>query len=467
MSNAAAPSGTGHLTGFGSKSYRSYVLVVLTLVYTLNFIDRILISVVGRPIIDEFQLSNFEFGILSGLGFALFYTFLGIPIANLSERINRVRIIAVCVVLWSVATVLCGFTFGFLSLLGARLLVGVGEAGCTPPANSLISDYFKPTSRPTALGIYAMGVTAGGLLAQLFGGSLLKFVTWREAFMFVGAPGIIIGLLVLFTIKEPPRGYSDPPKAVPQPKASISEALKELLGKPTFWIMTAGATLAAFAGYALVGFQPLFIQYEKGFSAGDTAIIFMSIFALAGTVGTFLGGYLTEKFSHKSFYAPCWVPGIGLLLAAPTQVFAYFTGNLTVMYVAMMLGAMFQYFYLGAQYNIAQAVSSVRVRATAVAILLFICNLIGYGGGPPAFGLIADFFSNSFANTGEFAGQIGADCSLSDPAMSETMKVACLSVKAHGVQWANAVAASVFGLAGLCFLLCIKTFKSDTKTNDA
>lgn len=465
MSDVSTTQGTGHLTGFGSKPYRSYVLLTLTLVYTLNFIDRILISVVGRPIIDEFQLSNFQFGILSGIGFALFYTLLGIPIANLSERYNRVRIIGVCIILWSAATVLCGFTAGFATLLMARLLVGVGEAGCTPPANSLISDYFKPSSRPTALGIYAMGVTAGGLLAQLFGGSLLKFVTWREAFIFVGAPGVLIGLLVFFTVKEPPRGFSDPPNAAKPEKAGFLEALKEISGKPTFWIMTVGATLAAFAGYALVGFQPLFIQYAKGFSPGDTAIRFMAIFALAGTIGTFLGGYLTERFSKYSKLAPCWVPAMGLMIAAPIQIFSFFTGNLTFMFAAMFTGSLFQYFYLSAQYNICQAVVSVRARATSVAIMLFISNLIGYGAGPPVFGLLADMFSNGFLNSGEFAGQLSASCSLADASMSDVLKSACLDAKAHGVQWANASAASVFAVAGVFYLLCTITFKKDANAD--
>lgn len=464
MSDVSAPTGSGHLTGFGTKSYRTYVLLTLTFVYTLNFVDRILISVVGRPIIDEFGLSNFQFGILSGIGFALFYTLLGIPIANLSEKYNRVRIIGVCIVLWSFATVLCGFTVGFMTLLLARLLVGVGEAGCTPPANSLISDYYKPSSRPTALGIYAMGVTAGGLLAQLFGGSLLKFVTWREAFIFVGAPGIIIGLIVFFSIKEPPRGYSDPPDANKPAKAGFKEAIAEIVGKPTFWIMTIGATLTAFAGYALVGFQPLFIQYAKGFSAGDTAIRFMAIFAVAGTVGTFLGGYLTEKFSSFSKTAPCWVPGVGLLLAAPLQVYAYFTGNLTMMYVLMFVGGLFQYFYLSAQYNIAQAVVSSRTRATAVAIMLFIVNLIGYGAGPPLFGIVADMFMNNFIESGQFAGQLSVSCSLTDPDASEMLRSACLSAKAHGVQWANASASALFAIAGVFYLLCGRTYLKDTIT---
>ena len=154
-------------TSYGSFSYRTYVLMSLTVVYTFNFIDRILISVVSVPIINEFQLSQFEFGLLSGIGFALFYTLLGIPIANLSEKVSRKLIIGICVILWSLATVLCGFTVGFVTLLLARMLVGIGEAGCTPPANSMISDYYAPLARPTALGIYAMGVTAGGVMAQV------------------------------------------------------------------------------------------------------------------------------------------------------------------------------------------------------------------------------------------------------------------------------------------------------------
>ena len=177
---------------FGTKGYRTFVLLTLTFVYILNFVDRIIISVIARPIIEEFGLSNFQFGILTGVGFALFYTTLGIPIARLSERVSRVRVIGICCLIWSVATVLCGYTTGFLTLLLARLAVGVGEAGCSPQANSLISDYYKRELRPSALGIYAIGVMAGIVLAQLLGGYILNHFTWREAFIYIGAPGVIL-----------------------------------------------------------------------------------------------------------------------------------------------------------------------------------------------------------------------------------------------------------------------------------
>lgn len=463
MSEAAVgtASTAGHVSGFGSKPYRTYVLLTLTVVYTLNFIDRILITVVGRPIIEEFELSNFQFGILSGIGFALFYTLLGIPIASFSERFNRVWIIGVCVILWSIATVLCGFAVGFATLLLARMLVGIGEAGCTPPANSLISDYYKPVARPTALGIYAMGVTAGGLLAQLFGGWLVTNFTWREAFIFVGAPGILIGILVLLTIKEPPRGYSDPPGTVKPEKASFREALREITSKPTFWIMSVGATLAAFAGYALVGFQPLYIQYAKGFSVGETAIMFMAPIALAGTFGAFLGGYLTEQASKRSPTAACWVPGIAFLACFPIYAYSFFAPTPTIMLIAMMLAGLLQYFYLGAQYNIAQAVVSLRVRATSIAILLFIVNLIGYGAGPPTFGILADVFTNGFINNSDVAGQITASCVPTDSGLSDALQAACVEAKAHGVRWSNTIATLLFGVAGLFFLLAGRTFLKD------
>ncbi|MFT5932015.1 MAG: MFS family permease, partial [Hyphomonas sp.] len=154
----------GHITGYGTKSYRTYVLLVLMVVYTLNFIDRNLMGVLAQPIKESFGLSDGQFGILAGWPFALFYAVMGLPIAMMADRSNRVRIIAACIILWSIMTALCGFAAGFWTLLIFRVGVAVGEAGCTPPANSIIGDYFQARSRATALGIYSMGVTIGGVL---------------------------------------------------------------------------------------------------------------------------------------------------------------------------------------------------------------------------------------------------------------------------------------------------------------
>ena len=173
MRTSSAPSPDGHLTGYGTPGYRNYVLLLLMLVYTLNFIDRTLIAVVAQPIIDSFGLTDAQWGLLYGPPFAIFYALMGLPIALWADRGNRVKIIAVCIVLWSLMTALCGLAAGFLALLAFRIGVAVGEAGCTPPANSIIGDYFIARKRATAIGIYSMGVTLGGVLANLFGGCLL------------------------------------------------------------------------------------------------------------------------------------------------------------------------------------------------------------------------------------------------------------------------------------------------------
>jgi len=451
--------------GYGSAGYRTYVLMTLTVVYTFNFVDRILISVVGVPIINEFQLSQFEFGLLSGIGFALFYTLLGIPIANLSEKVSRKLIIGVCVILWSLATVLCGFTTGFVTLLLARMLVGIGEAGCTPPANSMISDYYRPLARPTALGIYAMGVTAGGVLAQVFGGFILEVFTWREAFIIVGAPGILLGIVFLLTVKEPPRGYSDPPGTVKAERVSFNVALAEIFSKRTFWVMTTGATIAAFSGYALVGLQPQHVVFTHGFTPSQTALMFMAPVGLAGTLGAFLGGYLTQQASKTSATAATWVPGLAFLICAPIYASAFIVDDSTWMLVLLMVASVLQCFYLGAQYNVAQAVVSLRVRATSIAILLFVVNLIGYGIGPPALGIVADTLTTNWISASDFAGQITATCSLTDTSLTRELIGACRDARAFGVQWASVVATCLFAFAGLFFLLSGRTFRRDMFIN--
>ena len=452
-------------SSFGSFGFRSYVLMSLTLIYTFNFVDRILISVVSVPIINEFQLSQFQFGLLSGIGFALFYTLLGIPIANLSEKVSRKLIIGICVILWSLATVLCGFTTGFVTLLLARMLVGVGEAGCTPPANSMISDYYTPLARPTALGIYAMGVTAGGVLAQVFGGFILDVFTWRAAFIFVGAPGIILGIVFLLTVKEPPRGYSDPPGTPKVERAPFRVALAEIFSKRTFWVMTVGATIAAFAGYSLTGLQPQHVVFTHGYTPAQTALMFMAPVGLAGTLGAFLGGYLTQQASRTSPTAATWVPGISFLICAPIYATSFTVGNSTLMLVMLMIGSVLQYAYLGAQYNIAQAVVSLRVRATSIAILLFVVNLIGYGVGPPALGIVADLLTTNWIGANGFAGQITATCSLTDTSLSDELIGACRDARAYGVKWACVVATGLFAFAGLFFLLSGRTFTRDLYVN--
>src|SRR5688572_13962451 len=201
MTDATAPA----FQGFGSKTYRAYVLGALLVVYTFNFIDRVVIGIIGEPIKIEFGLTDFQLGLLGGPMFAVLYTLLGIPIARLAERSNRMTILAICLAIWSAMTAACGLALSYVQLCAARIGVSIGEAGCTPPANSVIADYFPADRRATALSIYALGIPIGSMIAAVGGGWIATEVGWREAFIWLGVPGVLLAVIVKLTVKEPPR----------------------------------------------------------------------------------------------------------------------------------------------------------------------------------------------------------------------------------------------------------------------
>ncbi|MBT4521094.1 MAG: MFS transporter [Halieaceae bacterium] len=478
----------GHLTGFGTSGYRHYVLLLLMLVYTLNFVDRTLIAVVAQPIITSFGLTDSQWGLLYGPPFAIFYAVMGLPIALWADRSNRVKIITICIILWSIMTALCGFAAGFLTLLFFRIGVAVGEAGCTPPANSIIGDYFIARKRATALGVYSMGVTLGGVLANVFGGpiaqmhgsdigawvssiglgglfSALDWASiegWRIAFVVVGVPGVVIALIVLMTIKEPPRGYSDLHRSTPQARIHWSEAFQELKGKPSFWWMAVGASLVAFVGYGLVSFQAPFLQREHGLEVRDAAINFGAPLSFLAAIGTFLGGYITEKLTPRWPTAVAWVPAVGLLIAVPAYIGAFYLDDLKLIFLFWGIGAMCHYAYLGAQYNIGQGVVSHRSRATAIATLLILVSLIGNGIGPYFVGFMSDFFMISQLDASGFASELSpALCLAKDSGLDEAQQAICTEANSTGLKQAMAVTVCWFILAAACFMMSARTLKRD------
>jgi MFS family permease len=492
LADATADAPVAGGKSFSAPAYRGYVLLILTIVYTLNFIDRNLLSVIAQPVITAFNLTDTQYGFLNGPPFALFYAFMGIPIAAAADRYNRTVIIAICIAIWSLMAALCGFAASFLFLLAARVGVAIGEAGCTPPANSIIGDYFKPSSRANALGIYAMGVTLGGALSNAFGGPIAsglkgstieawlqsqnwlwaanildwsKVEGWRVAFVAIGAPGLIVALLVLLTVKEPPRGYSDPPHMPQAEKANLLEALKELGGKPTFWTMSIAASLTALVGYGLAGFQAPMAQRVHGISPGDFALEFGVPLSLCAAFGTFLAGFLIEKLTPRSFTAVAWVPAVGLLLAIPLYDAAYFlpTEQLGLARILWCIGAISHYAYLGSQYTIGQGVVSTRARASAIAIMLVLIALIGNGIGPLIVGWMSDMFMTmQIADHGMAGALTSAACRAKDlsaftPAQQEVCKIAY----GEGLRWSMAMTSLIFIPSAAFFLLSALTLRKD------
>jgi len=470
--HSAAADGQGHITGFGTKGYRSYVLTALLIIYILNFIDRGILSVVAPQMKPELGISDTAFGLLTGFGFALLYTIVGIPLAQFAERRHRVWIMTVCIALWSLMTALCGLaaevtvagiTIGaFWILLACRVGVGIGEAGCTPPANSLIADYYPPKSRSTALGYYAMGVTLGGLLANLIGGPVTDAFGWRMAFFVLGIPGILVAVLFKLTVKEPPRGYTDPPGTVRKARPRFGDALKELSGKPSFWAMTAGATIAAFCGYGIASFQSLFLNRSFGMTAGEAAVMINAPVALASAVGTVATGWLAEKFAARHPNGIAWIPGIGLTLSVPFYFWAFTTDNLTFCLIGLCIGGAIKYGYLAAQYTIGQGVVSAQMRAVSTAILLFVVNLLGYGLGPLFIGALSDIiFNMQVADLGAADLTRKACEGAARAKLAVAQQQVCAQAHPQSLQTSLLITAGLYAVSGLCFFLTCRWLKRD------
>ena len=472
--NPGEGKGPDENTGFGTKPYRTYVLSALTLIYIMNFVDRGLLAVVGPELVPELGISDTQFGLLTGFGFALLYTIVGIPLARYADAAHRVWIMTVCVALWSLMTVLCGLatdvtigsvTIGaFWILLMCRVGVGIGEAGCTPPANSLIADYYAPRDRSQALGVYSMGVTLGTMFANLIGGWVTDVFDWRTAFFVVGLPGILIAVVFKLTVKEPPRGYTDPKGAQSKEPVELREAIRELMTKPAFWWMTAGATVAAFCGYGISSFQSIFLVRAHGITTGEAAIWINAPVSLSSAIGTFATGWLATKLYKKHPGAIAWVPGLGLALSVPFYVFAFTTDNLLFAAMGLIIAGFVKYGYIAAQYTIGQGVVSMRVRATATAVLLFIANLIGYGCGPLFIGFMSDiFFVDGIVELGVAAEELTRNqChprAISE--LGEGLQNVCGAVYAQSLQSAMVIMALLYAASSLFFLLTWRRLGKD------
>ena len=377
-----------------SKSYRHYALGVLLLGYVVNFVDRSILAILLEPIKMELLLSDTELGMLGGLAFALFYATLGIPIAALADRTSRVKILAISMIIWSAMTALCGMTWNFVSLLLARIGVGIGEAGASPPSHSLISDYFPIEARATALSIYALGIPIGSMVGNLAGGWGADELGWRNTFFLVGIPGIAIALFIWLTLREPPRGMSDFKSQQPAndtPVPTIAETFSFLWKKRAFKHIAFAAGLHAFVSYGTATWNPPFMSRVHEMSNTDIGF-WLAVVSGTGAIGTFLGGYLADKFSDKTgdrrWYF--WLPGISTILMVPIQIYTYLYGSMEAVIGCLIVLASLGSIYLGPSFAMTQALVTLRMRAVASAILLFTLNIIGMGLGPFLVGVASD-----------------------------------------------------------------------------
>ncbi len=370
--------------------YAYLVVAILAIAYTFNFLDRQFLSVLAEPVKRDLHLTDTQLGLLTGLMFALFYTAFGIPVAALADRTSRVRIIAVACGLWSLATAACGFAGSFAMLAAARIGVGVGEAGGSPPSYSIISDYFPPRRRGLALALYSLGVPFGTLFGAASGGWIAATWGWRTAFWTLGAIGLVLAPLVLLIVREPVRGGLDPQPASAPRRASVATAITAFVRKPALGFTALSAGLTAFVGYALLNWTPAFLMREKGMSLTEIAVWYSTVSGLTTAVGTWLSGVLVDRLGARRPAAYALVPGVAVLLAAPflpavVHAHGWQTALAFVVGPSLLLIA-----YLPAALAVIQNGVAPAERAVSGSILLFVLNLIGLGGGPLFVGVMSD-----------------------------------------------------------------------------
>jgi len=393
-----------HASAFAvSSGYRSYVLFILFVVYGLSYVDRQILSILMEPIRKEFNFGDTELGLLSGLAFALFYATLGIPIARFADRYSRVNIIAGSLLLWSIATALTGKATSFAHLLLARIGVGVGEAGCNPSAYSIISDYYPAKQRATAQSKYSLGVYFGQFLGFVAAGYIAQHYGWRAAFYVVGIPGIAMAIVVKLTLREPPRGFSEPAGYVPSEPPRTRAVLKKLSTLASFRNLSFASGLHALVAYGLNNYYSAFLMRSHGMSLAETSTALAVITLSGGLVGTYLGGKFSDVLAQRNGGDPryqMWVPAVALLINIPIWLLALLLPGkymvMALMIPAIALGAT----YLGPSIAATHQLVGVRERAVSGALLLFVLNLIGLGMGPMLTGVISDALRESFVAGG-------------------------------------------------------------------
>ncbi len=382
-----------------SSGYRWYALGLLTLVFTSSHVDRQIMGMLLQPIKMELGATDTQMGFLVGLTFALFYATLGMPIAMFADRSNRRNIITGALVIWSGMTALCGYAANFVQLALARIGVGIGEAGSTPPSHSLIADLFPKETRGTAMGIFALGVNFGLLIAYLGGGLLSEMWGWRATFIAVGLPGLIIAVWFYFTVSEPLRGSSELVKPqIGGVAPTFKEVWRYIWKVKALRHTCAGAALAGFTGYGFVLWMPTFLQRSYDLSPSETGYTLALMSGIVGGIGTFVAGKLVDVLAVRDERWCAWVVAAGKACYVPFLVVFFMMDDLKWALIVYIVPAFFGGFYLAPTFALIQGLVDVRMRAVASSITLFILNIIGMGFGPQLVGIVSDLFAPEYGD---------------------------------------------------------------------
>ena len=372
------------------------MLWMLLIVYILNFLDRQIVAILAEPMKREFGLSDTQLGLLAGPAFALFYAILGIPIARYADKAgtNRVWLISISLAVWSGMTAVCGVAQNFVQLALARVGVGVGEAGCTPAAHSLIADSVPPEKRSSAIAFYGLGIPIGGLLGLIIGGIVNDLYGWRTAFMLVGTPGILLALVLPKIISDPRFSAGAAKTSVGdklvKPALSVGQAAREIFASKAYLYIFIAASLTAFLSYGKGLWTISFFIRSHGFSTTEAGIAMAVALGLSGIIGTWLGGKMADVFGSRDKRHILTMPAIGMAVAAPILFMGYWAEDWRVAVALLIVPTILNSAYYGPAYGCVQGLVRPEARAIAASLVVFGQNLIGLGLGPLLFGILSD-----------------------------------------------------------------------------
>lgn len=371
------------------------VMAMLLIAYTLNFIDRQIIGILAVPIKADLGLSDRQLGLMGGLAFALFYSGLGIPIARLADRHDRGLIMTVSLALWSLMTALCGLTQNFWQIFAARLGVGVGEAGGVAPAYSLIADLYPAEQRARALAIYSFGIPIGSASGIVFGGIIATLIDWRYAFFIVGLLGLLLAPLFRKVVRDPRRERPAPSGEEREPYVSLGAVLRLLARKPSFWLLSVGASCSSMMGYGLFFWLPSFLVRSFGISLLSASLHYGAILLAGGIAGIWLGGRMADALGQGNRGAYALIPAVAFLATIPFYAAGISAQSILPAIALLLVPTALGLVWLGPVLAAIQGLAPASMRSTASAAFLFINNLIGIGVGTPAIGWLSDYLKAS------------------------------------------------------------------------
>ncbi len=443
--------------------YKKWAVFVLLLVSIFNFADRAILAVLAQPIKEDLHLTDTDLGILQGLGFAIMYSVLGVPLGMLAERVNRTRLIAVCVAVWSAMTAVCGLATGFTTLLLGRIGVGIGEAGVQPPTSSLLSDHFKANRRSSVLAIIALGSPFGFLLGQSLGGWVASEWNWRVAFFVMGVPGISVSLLAWFTLKEPPRGLADGyTKKTPPP--SLMTVIRYLAAKKTYIHLLAGVTIAGFTLNAIANFVLPFYLRSFDIELAVLGVIFGVVTFTSNGIGMLLGGFGFDWLSRRDTRWLLWGPAICMSLCVPIYFGAFISREIYTSLAFIFFGNMALITFMAPTMGTMQNLAGPRMRAMTSALTALVGGLLGAGLGPTVTGVLSDFFAKRAYAGADFAascpGGRGPD------GIGTALDIACISASSTGLRYALISVLGLFFWAALHYYLASRHLKQDVYNPD-